>query len=181
MLGKMNNTSGKRSFTPVLAASSSAACIRRERNVSAKTPSAWAMGVPKRSVCTSMVTNCRMNSISRRSAMLCHAAHQQVERIRQGHADICLAASHQVRKNKVRKKKPRDGADQDRSYQVVGKESACHDSDHRQEKLHSGEYFHMLRLAKAGKCELVSEVLVKAGNESTKWLEEAGDLCGRSR
>src|ERR1051326_2172314 len=40
----------------------------------AKTPSAWAIGVPKRAVCTSMVTNCRTNSISRRSAMLRHAS-----------------------------------------------------------------------------------------------------------
>src|SRR6478735_3335042 len=110
-----------------------------------------------------------------------HADHQQVERVWQGHADIGLAASHQVRKNKIGKEKSCDGADQDRCYHVVGEESSHHDSHYRQEKFYGGEYFHVFRLTKAGKCELVRQVLVKAGNQPAKWLEETGDLGGHSR
>src|ERR1051326_3916621 len=110
-----------------------------------------------------------------------HADHKQVERIRQGHADICLTASNEVRENKVGEEEPSDGADQDRSYQVVGEESSCHDSHHRQEKLHGGKYFHMFRLAKAGKCELIRQVIVKTGNQPAKWLGDARGFCGYLR
>src|SRR5579863_9259505 len=55
-LGKMNSTSGKISFTVVLAANSSACCRRLWRTPSAKTRNARTSGVPKRSVCANMWT-----------------------------------------------------------------------------------------------------------------------------
>src|SRR2546429_3490858 len=49
IIGKMKRTKGISSLTPALAATSSAACVRRVRSVSENCPSAFAMGVPKRS------------------------------------------------------------------------------------------------------------------------------------
>ena len=141
MLGKMNSTRGKRSFTPVLAAPSSAACMRRERNVSSEDAErmsngcAESLGLHKHG--DKLADKLNIKALSHAApriqtrlsgALLTvddleffrqtgrgdghflanahhglvdtesgfHANHQQIERIRQGNADIGLAASHQV-------------------------------------------------------------------------------------
>ena len=72
--GNRQNTRGKTSFTPSLAARSSARCRRTVRPVSACVRSACAMLVPKRSVWISIATRARTSSTLVRSAKLRNAS-----------------------------------------------------------------------------------------------------------
>src|SRR5262249_32161080 len=74
ILGKMNKARGKIILMVVLAANSSASCRRFRRRPSAKALREREMGVPKRSVCTSMLTKERTTSRSVRAAMLRQAS-----------------------------------------------------------------------------------------------------------
>ena len=60
--GTRHSASGNTSLTPTLAARSSARWRRLVRDVDACVRSAWAMLVPNRSVCVSIVTSARTSS-----------------------------------------------------------------------------------------------------------------------
>ena len=74
MEGKMNKARGTTILIVVLAAASSARCRRSVRKESECTRRACAMLVPKRSVCTRVVTSARISSTPVREIKLCSAS-----------------------------------------------------------------------------------------------------------